>query len=284
MNKQMQYTQRDTSCSERDDQEYDRIETGESSPSIFKMSPKRQPKSPNFRFNLRVRILLVAAVFLAAIVLGLHFGIPYKGDSDPSLQDQSSPPPYDDDQNIITMIDTWLEGEGLNAYGDDLDTVYDNGPPSFDTSNGEADDRVEYLQDKFANSPWENAETENNFDLQKDELKNIDTWLKENSLNQYGDPYGTVYTGASPLFDEDTKKVGSRLDFLKSKFPDSPWAEMPEKKMIDTWLEMKGLNEFGDPKDTVYAGGDPLFDMTTGESMDRDDYLKAKFPDSPWEI
>ena len=33
----------------------------------------------------------------------------------------------------------------------------------------------------------------------------------------------------------------------------------------------------------MYMGGTPLFDETTGESTDRYTYLKAKFPDEPWQ-
>jgi hypothetical protein len=31
----------------------------------------------------------------------------------------------------------------------------------------------------------------------------------------------------------------------------------------------KGRNEFGDPADTLYAGGTPLFDERTGKSVPR---------------
>lgn len=52
-----------------------------------------------------------------------------------------------------------------------------------------------------------------------------------------------------------------------------------QKKWIDDMLKKKGLNEFGDPKDTVYAGGTPLFDMTTGSSTDRYAYILKKHKD-----
>lgn len=47
---------------------------------------------------------------------------------------------------------------------------------------------------------------------------------------------------------------------------------------IDGWLRERGLNEYGDPADTMYAGGTPLFDETTGESRDRIEYLLEKHP------
>ncbi|KAK3281830.1 hypothetical protein CYMTET_10401 [Cymbomonas tetramitiformis] len=59
-------------------------------------------------------------------------------------------------------------------------------------------------------------------------------------------------------------------------------AETDENVAIDAWLASSDLNEYGDPHETAYAGGNPLFDMSTGESIDRYQHIKAKFPDSPW--
>jgi len=47
---------------------------------------------------------------------------------------------------------------------------------------------------------------------------------------------------------------------------------------IGEWLKANNLNEYGDPLDTVYAGGNPLFDEFTGETKDRFEYLFKKFP------
>ena len=51
---------------------------------------------------------------------------------------------------------------------------------------------------------------------------------------------------------------------------------------IDRWLKQQGLNQYGDPQGTMYAGGTPLFDEATGERTDRLDYLLHKFPNHPW--
>ncbi len=48
---------------------------------------------------------------------------------------------------------------------------------------------------------------------------------------------------------------------------------------VDAYLAEKGLNEYGDPKDTMYAGGNPLFDESTGRKMDRIDYVLLKHPE-----
>ena len=103
---------------------YERVENGES-PSTFKISPKRQPNRPYFRFNSSTRlcILLVSALFLAAIILGVNFGSPCHDRSEQNMQDQKSSDVYKE-EDIMTTIDAWLFGEGLNGYGDDIDTTY----------------------------------------------------------------------------------------------------------------------------------------------------------------
>ena len=52
-----------------------------------------------------------------------------------------------------------------------------------------------------------------------------------------------------------------------------------QQSVIDEWLARNKLNEYGDPLDTLYAGGTPLFDEATGKSLNRFDYLFAKFPE-----
>lgn len=51
-----------------------------------------------------------------------------------------------------------------------------------------------------------------------------------------------------------------------------------QKHTIDRFLVEKGLNSYGDPMGTMYAGGTPLFDERTGRTADRFEYLIAKFP------
>ena len=62
---------------------------------------------------------------------------------------------------------------------------------------------------------------------------------------------------------------------------------MPTRKTedlteVDEWLKAEGLNRFGDPKDTMYTGGTPLFDESTGERRDRYEYIRSRHPDEPW--
>lgn len=52
-----------------------------------------------------------------------------------------------------------------------------------------------------------------------------------------------------------------------------------ERRTIDDILAARGLNAYGDPEDTVYAGGTPLFDERTGERIDRHEYVLRQHPD-----
>ncbi len=53
------------------------------------------------------------------------------------------------------------------------------------------------------------------------ELKEkIDQWLKDNSLNRYGDAMDTMYTGGTPLFNEATGESLDRFDYILDKHPD----------------------------------------------------------------
>lgn len=55
-----------------------------------------------------------------------------------------------------------------------------------------------------------------------------------------------------------------------------------EKQRIDRWIAVNNRNQYGDPKDTVYIGGTPIFNEATGERIDRYEYIIKKHPDMPW--
>lgn len=55
-----------------------------------------------------------------------------------------------------------------------------------------------------------------------------------------------------------------------------------EKQQIETWIKENNLNQYGDPKETVYTGGTPLFDERTGQTIDKYEYILRKHPDKPW--
>ncbi|MBI2301083.1 MAG: hypothetical protein HYU66_19400 [Armatimonadetes bacterium] len=48
---------------------------------------------------------------------------------------------------------------------------------------------------------------------------------------------------------------------------------------IDQWIREQDRNEFGDPPDTMYAGGTPLFDERTGRTKDRYEYILEHHPE-----
>jgi hypothetical protein len=52
-----------------------------------------------------------------------------------------------------------------------------------------------------------------------------------------------------------------------------------QKKWIDEMIRKSGLNEFGDPKGTMYAGGTPLFNERTGQMQDRYEYILKRHKD-----
>lgn len=52
-----------------------------------------------------------------------------------------------------------------------------------------------------------------------------------------------------------------------------------QKEWIEKTISKLGLNEFGDPKGTVYMGGTPLFNEMTGKKLDRFEYIVRKHPD-----
>jgi hypothetical protein len=57
-----------------------------------------------------------------------------------------------------------------------------------------------------------------------------------------------------------------------------------EKQQIDAWLTANKdmLNQYGDPKDMVYAGATPLFNEATGKTMTKYEYIISQHPDRPW--
>jgi hypothetical protein len=56
-------------------------------------------------------------------------------------------------------------------------------------------------------------------------------------------------------------------------------AAAPAESCLDRQLRSKGLNPFGDPEGTLYAGGTPLFDEKSGRSAPREEYVARKHPE-----
>jgi hypothetical protein len=78
----------------------------------------------------------------------------------------------------------------------------------------------------------------------------------------------------------DFEKILSTFIFTNETQSSSISSE--EKQKIDAWLQTNNLNQYGDPKDIAYIGGSPLFNETTGETIDKYDYILSKNPTRPW--
>ena len=80
--------------------------------------------------------------------------------------------------------------------------------------------------------------------------------------------------------------IGAELSFtpVSEEAPQptpSPISEL-EKQQIQQWIEENDLNKYGDPKNTLYPGGTPLYNEGTGETIDLYDYILSNHPDRPW--
>merc|ERR1712159_620819 len=62
--------------------------------------------------------------------------------------------------------------------------------------------------------------------------------------------------------------------------------EAETKKRIANWIAagvaLGETNQYGDSPGSMYTGGNPLFDESTGKTSDLDSYVKAQHPDAPW--
>lgn len=76
-----------------------------------------------------------------------------------------------------------------------------------------------------------------------------------------------------------SSQVDKTINVLDEKPLDSKSLTDEQKEEIDKWLEENDYNRYGDPIDTVYMGGTPLFNEATGESIERFEYILEKQPD-----
>ncbi len=64
--------------------------------------------------------------------------------------------------------------------------------------------------------------------------------------------------------------------------PKALYISTQEKTQIDTWIKTNHLNQYGDNPTTAYLGGSPLFDESTGKTLDRYAYIVRRHPNHPW--
>ncbi|TDH70801.1 hypothetical protein CCR75_005534 [Bremia lactucae] len=55
-----------------------------------------------------------------------------------------------------------------------------------------------------------------------------------------------------------------------------------EKEAIQAWIKANNRNKYGDLVTTMYLGGTPLFDESTGMELDLYDYILSRHRDRPW--
>jgi len=86
---------------------------------------------------------------------------------------------------------------------------------------------------------------------------------------------------APGLINQGKDKAVDLLDQASEKWIDDFVANLTAdgKVRIDAWLQEKNFNQYGDKLKTMYAGGTPLFNEATGQTIDRYVYLIKKFPD-----
>lgn len=68
----------------------------------------------------------------------------------------------------------------------------------------------------------------------------------------------------------------------KEKKQEEGEISLKEKQQIEVWIIENNLNPYGDPKDTFYIGGTPLFNERTGQSIDKYQYILEIHLDKPW--
>lgn len=98
--------------------------------------------------------------------------------------------------------------------------------------------------------------------------------------------FGLLITGVVFLLSHQSKKSGEAIPpsptpTIRSVSPTAAISR-DEQQQVMQWIKENDLNEYADPKDTVYTGGTPLFDETTGKTIDLYDYILQNHPDRPW--
>ena len=126
----------------------------------------------------------------------------------------------------------------------------------------------------------------------EEEKPKIEAWIAFKDLNQYGDPKDKVYAGGSPLFDESSGEMLDHYEYIRSNHRDRPWNDIDPKwlsslapgeyERFDSWIKANDLNQYGDTKDQMYLGGNPLFLEGLGKNITLDEYVLGRHPDRPW--
>lgn len=87
-------------------------------------------------------------------------------------------------------------------------------------------------------------------------------WLDEKAGEIFKNDYKTEYEYNKNGGDQEKKDLSQA-----------------EKDIVENFLENNNLNRYGDHPEAMYAGGTPLFNEKTGESIDRFDYILNNHPE-----
>ena len=93
--------------------------------------------------------------------------------------------------------------------------------------------------------------------------------------------FGLLFIAANYAVSDDTMRIPNDIQQAEPTKPPSPVTD-EEKKKIDQWITDSNVNEYGDPKNTIYIGGTPLFNEATGKYRNLYDYILERHPDRPW--
>lgn len=98
--------------------------------------------------------------------------------------------------------------------------------------------------------------------------------LSDKVQNEYGDDIEEVKDKAK----EKAKEAALKLTDKALTLIVGALTEI-SKKRIDDWIVNQGLNKYGDPVDTMYIGGTPLFNEATSEVKDKYEYILENHPE-----
>lgn len=100
----------------------------------------------------------------------------------------------------------------------------------------------------------------------------------------------TDTTTTAPTTNSDSTTTKSKTETKSSPAAGPPIADSDlgcnlseiEKFNIEKWIKNTPLNKYGDPVDTAYTGGTPLYNEFTGKTTERCQYILDNHPTKPW--
>jgi len=96
---------------------------------------------------------------------------------------------------------------------------------------------------------------------------------------KFGDPFYRYQ------YEQRTRyqKYPKRVDWMNLQKNQRETEKKQVEYMIEKWIKVLGLNEYGDPPYTKYPNGNPLVNKLTNNMMNKYTYIINKHSDRPWE-